>query len=349
MSTFTDRYINRNGWGARQPKSVTYWPGVRTSITLHYEGVNIAKPTNLDAGKQGIRNIQNYHMSHNYDDIAYSFAIDQNGYIYEGRGLQVRAAANGTTVGNNSSYSICVMSGPNDQLDQVVFESISLLINHIQAYVSGNSVYPHKKWKATACPGSVLDNWIKAGMPVGSNPLPAPAPTPGPTPAPAPRVLKKGDKGQDVSEVQVALNLHGAKLTVDGDFGAKTEAAVKDFQKKNKLTADGIVGPKTRSALSKPASTPIPAPAPVPTPPKPTEVVYPAFAGTTLKKGSKGTQVRLLQQRLRERGWTISVDGDFGTGTDKVVKAFQKEKGLVVDGLVGKKTWDALWSTRVTN
>lgn len=345
MGAFEDRYINRSGWGARQPKSVTYFPGVRTSITLHYEGVNIAKPANLEAGKQGVRNIQNFHMSKEYVDIAYNFLVDQNGYIYEGRGLQVRSGANGTNAGNNSSYAVCVMSGPDTVLDPVVFESLKLIIEFLDPQVSGSAVYPHKKWKATACPGSVIDNWIKAGMPTGSTPLPPVTPAPGPKPTPAPRILKKGDTGQDVKDIQIALNIHGYKLVVDGDFGAKTDAAVKDFQKKNKLTVDGIVGPKTREALNKSVSVPTPAPAPKPVP---TVVNYPQYAGTPLKKGSKGTQVRLAQQRLKERGWSISVDGDFGAGTEKVVKAFQKEKGLTQDGVIGSNTWKALWETKVT-
>lgn len=347
MSAFNDRYINRAGWGARQPKGVSYFPGVRTSITLHYEGVNIAKPVNLNAGKQGVRNIQNVHMRGEYSDVAYNYLIDQNGYIYEGRGLQVRSGANGSNVGNNSSYSICIMSGPNTVLDPIVFESVKLLMGVLDPQVSGDAVYPHKKWIATSCPGSVIDSWIKAGMPTGTSPLPSPTPTPTPTPTQRPRLLKKGDKGQDVKDIQIALDIHGYKLVVDGDFGPRTDAAVKDFQKKNKLKVDGIVGPKTREALNK--SVTVPKPAPVPAPARPAAITYPGFAGVLLKKGSKGTQVRLVQQRLKERGWSISVDGDFGPGTEKVIKSFQREKGLKSDGIVGPVTWRSLWETRVTN
>jgi len=53
-------------------------------------------------------------------------------------------------------------------------------------------------------------------------------------------VLKKGSKGQSVKTLQEFL-----KITVDGDFGSKTESAVKSYQKKNGLTVDGIVGPRT--------------------------------------------------------------------------------------------------------
>lgn len=62
--------------------------------------------------------------------------------------------------------------------------------------------------------------------------------------------VKNGSKGTEVSTLQTKLNSVGNYgLTIDGIFGAKTEAAVKDFQKKKGLDVDGIVGPKTWTAL----------------------------------------------------------------------------------------------------
>lgn len=60
----------------------------------------------------------------------------------------------------------------------------------------------------------------------------------------------------------------------------------------------------------------------------------------TLKKGSKGKEVEILQKALN-----ITVDGDFGIKTENAVKSFQKSKGLVADGIVGNKTWSALGIT----
>ena len=57
-------------------------------------------------------------------------------------------------------------------------------------------------------------------------------------------VLKRGSKGESVKTLQEFL-----KLTADGDFGPKTEAAVKEWQKSNGLMVDGIVGPKTWAAM----------------------------------------------------------------------------------------------------
>jgi hypothetical protein len=61
-----------------------------------------------------------------------------------------------------------------------------------------------------------------------------------------------------------------------------------------------------------------------------------------LKFGSVGDQVRALQNELRKRGYALSVDGWFGEETRTVVLAFQREKGLAQDGIVGSQTLQAL-------
>lgn len=63
--------------------------------------------------------------------------------------------------------------------------------------------------------------------------------------------LKKGSSGSEVSELQKLLNQNGFNLDVDGKFGAKTQAAVREYQQKNNLSVDGIVGTNTWGALTK--------------------------------------------------------------------------------------------------
>lgn len=64
-------------------------------------------------------------------------------------------------------------------------------------------------------------------------------------------LIKKGSKGSAVLQLQKMLNAKGYKLTEDGDFGNKTEAAVKAYQKANGLEVDGEVGPMTWGVLFK--------------------------------------------------------------------------------------------------
>ena len=56
-----------------------------------------------------------------------------------------------------------------------------------------------------------------------------------------------------------------------------------------------------------------------------------------LKKGSKGSEVKLIQEFLG-----IQADGIFGSGTDRVVKEWQSKNGLLTDGIVGPNTWKAM-------
>jgi murein L,D-transpeptidase YcbB/YkuD len=78
----------------------------------------------------------------------------------------------------------------------------------------------------------------------------------------------------------------------------------------------------------------VPVPTPTPTPSNP-----------TLKKGSSGQYVTLLQTELINRGYSCGksgADGKFGNNTLASVKAFQKDHGLTADGIVGPQTWNAL-------
>jgi len=63
-----------------------------------------------------------------------------------------------------------------------------------------------------------------------------------------------------------------------------------------------------------------------------------------LKHGSKGDDVRKLQQLLVLEGYDISIDGHFGKKTKRAVEQYQASQGLMVDGIVGKGTWGALLS-----
>lgn len=69
-----------------------------------------------------------------------------------------------------------------------------------------------------------------------------------------------------------------------------------------------------------------------------------SYGGVPLRVGMRGELVRRMQQQLKKTGWDIDVDGVFGGDTDRVVRAFQRRRGLEDDGIVGRKTWQALFA-----
>ncbi|SNT39757.1 Putative peptidoglycan binding domain-containing protein [Bacillus sp. OK838] len=67
----------------------------------------------------------------------------------------------------------------------------------------------------------------------------------------------------------------------------------------------------------------------------------------TLRKGSRSSYVRDLQQSLKDVKYIVGVDGIFGTQTQNVVREFQVDHNLASDGIVGPLTWAALDENKV--
>jgi peptidoglycan hydrolase-like protein with peptidoglycan-binding domain len=71
----------------------------------------------------------------------------------------------------------------------------------------------------------------------------------------------------------------------------------------------------------------------------PTPVKKETLKLPVLRPGSSGSAVRVLQQLLNFKGFSLQVDGEFNPHTQKAVKEFQQMNGLAVDGIVSAKTW----------
>lgn len=97
-------------------------------------------------------------------------------------------------------------------------------------------------------------------------------------------------------------------------------------------------------ALLEPEPTPAPEPAPKPKPkPSMDDKIKAWDKANTLKLGSKGKTVEVLQRALAGKGYNVVViDGDFGSVTDREVRKYQTDNKLFVDGIVGPQTWEAL-------
>ena len=135
--------------------------------------------------------------------------------------------------------------------------------------------------------------------------------------------LALGATGPDVSRLQrlfVEMKLLDYE-GIDGDFGPITDQVVRDFQDSAGLVVDGVVGPVTWGALPGDPDTPL------------------------LSTGSTGTEVAALQEALTAYSNADPatdpgpIDGRFGPMTEAAVRAYQGDRGVPIDGIVGDLTW----------
>lgn len=72
----------------------------------------------------------------------------------------------------------------------------------------------------------------------------------------------------------------------------------------------------------------------------------PAWPGRMLTQPPvmRGDDVRTWQAKMKDRGWSITVDGAYGPQSESICRRFQGAKNLTVDGIVGPVTWAAAWS-----
>jgi len=152
------------------------------------------------------------------------------------------------------------------------------------------------------------------------------------------RTLTQGMSGQDVRVLQDFLTRAGFSTPIGGDFGPITLGNVKRFEKRHRLGVDGVVDAafvaKIRSIVE-----------PSGTARRGTRAVVRSgrhLGDRVLRRGMKGQDVRVLQDYLNRAGFTTSIDGVFGPGTQRLVKRFQTAQELKANGIVDATTVEAL-------
>ena len=182
---------------------------------------------------------------------------------------------------------------------------------------------------SAAVVGAVATALVVVANPAGAAPAPIRL-----TSSSCPNNIVQGQNSGCVTELQNLLNQHGAGLVVDGDFGANTLHAVRNFQSSVAIAVDGQVGPVTKSKLYSSSGG---APAAI----NLTSSSCPA----NIVQGQQSGCVTELQRLLTRHGFSVEVDGDFGPLTLAAVRSFQSAMGLSVDGQVGPQTKGALYNS----
>src|SRR2546423_10729857 len=129
--------------------------------------------------------------------------------------------------------------------------------------------------------------------------------------------------------LQVALRAHGFyRGPIDGIAGPGTAGGVRAFQRSHGLRGDGLAGRATRRELGR--------------------LGRPFFGRRVLVRGRIGWDVSVLQFLLTRHGFAPPrLNGNFGAGTERAVRRFQRRAGLAQDGIVGRATQAALLRTRL--
>lgn len=146
------------------------------------------------------------------------------------------------------------------------------------------------------------------------------------------RSFSKGDRGDEVVDIQIRLSRLGYNLGpsgVDGSFGEATEAAVVKFQGDRGLFVDGIVSDETWRAL--------------------VEATYKLGDRLIYLRSPffRGDDVKELQRNLNMLGFnTGQVDGVYGETTERAVREYQRNVGLQSDGIFGPSTHAAIQNFR---
>lgn len=169
--------VTRREWGAREPLSTS--PITPTfGTTAHWEGPHMGWPWTHAACSSLVRGIQAFHMdSRRWVDIAYSYLVCGHGFVFEGRGIGRRTAANGTTVGNAQAYAVCYLGGEGDVFTEDGKRAMRVIMDFLDARGAGPGRNGHRDWKSTSCPGDTIYRWIRTGQPANlRRPSPPPAP-----------------------------------------------------------------------------------------------------------------------------------------------------------------------------
>ena len=150
--------IKREKWGARPPRNASQL--VRKGfVKLHWTVTCVSPGASVeDECKHMRKSLQDFHMdTRGWSDVAYNFVVFPSGRVYEGRGLNVRSAANGGGATNYLHQAVALVAGPDCAAQPRQYEAVASLINTFYR----NGVRGHRDGHSTDCPGDDVYQWIQ--------------------------------------------------------------------------------------------------------------------------------------------------------------------------------------------
>ena len=265
------------------------------------------------AMRGSVEDIHRVHKNNGWSGIGYHFYVRLDGTIYRGRPeWAIGAHASGS---NYNSIGICAEGNfDTDKMPDAQKNALKWLVNYINQKYGISTVQRHRDVGSTACPGRnyPFDEIVNGKIVIDTSK---------PDNNPVPNVP---GKSHIVQAGQIhANNFCGAGIKVDGVRGSETiKAGIKVLQTainidyKKKLAVDGIWGSNSKAALG----------------------------NHYVKLGEKQYMVTAVQILLMLKGYACELQnpGKFDENFEKVVKQYQRDYQLTVDGVVGYNTFMSL-------
>jgi hypothetical protein len=162
------RLVTRAQWGARPRGTGSTTPFDPRGVCLHWEGAGWAWPWAHSTCDDKVRAIQAYHMDvRGWSDIAYNYLSCAHGYVFEGRGLNRRSAANGGTDQNTYWYAVqCLWGSRSGTATPELLTAARDAIDYCRnSGGAGDGLRGHRDLQQTDCPGDQLYGWVRRGAP----------------------------------------------------------------------------------------------------------------------------------------------------------------------------------------
>lgn len=305
--------ISRSAWGAKA------WSGTpslvplskRTEFFVHYDGGTPVTRT----GNAIPQAIDRTHRAQGWSGIGYNFVISQAGEIFEGRGWNLQGAH--CPDHNISGIGVQIAIGGDQEPSAKALAACRALYDEA-CRKTGRTLAKrgHRDGFATACPGTRLYAWVKAGMPADDHKA-----APAPAPSGSTYTVRKGDTLSGIAKA------HGTTV--------KALADANDLADPNRIS----VGQE----LKLPGAAPAPA-----KPSTPTVDLSKLIAAARKNPAQAGTPVTYAGVKTVERALVAEgllaaryADGHYGTQTITAYKAWQRRCGFTgddADGIPGMES-----------
>lgn len=278
-----------------------------TYITIHNTG-NGVKGADAEMHTQYVDNTTGYvswHFTVDEDKIFQEIPIYENAW---------HAGDSSKGKGNRNSIGIEIcenIDGDYDKAEMNTIELVAFLMQELNIPI--DNVVPHQHWNGKYCPHIILDyGWDKFIKKVedfigGESVI-------------SNEVTKLLEKWAVENKYDSIDRTGLLKIIYETTTGKKVESLVEEArveeEKRKQEEADKVV-----------------------------EVTVDTSNYPVLKHKATGEYVKILENRLKELGYMSRfVDSYFGTSTVDAVKRFQSDRGLAVDGSVGRNTWKELYA-----